>query len=271
MTSVAGASARGTQVVARVSAILRALASAASDGATTAEVAASLGLTRPTAHRLLTALLDEGHVDRDNHSGRWFLGPEVYLMGMLAAPRFDVSEQAADCVRRLAAETDESAFFSVRRQRETVCLLRAEGSFPIRSFVLREGTRLPLGVASAGLAILSHLSDGEIDRYLRESSPEARYGPEHSREAILARVRETRQRGYAVNPGLIVEGDWGLGAAVFDAVGEPRWALSLTGIEPRFRPNRQQELGRKLLDAAHQLSEGVRQRDRTSGGPSVRL
>lgn len=71
-------------------------------------------------------------------------------------------------------------------------------------------------------------------------------------------MRETRERGFAVNPGLIVEGDWGLGAAIFDAAGQPRWALSLTGIEPRFRPDRQEELGRKLLDAAYQLSQAAR-------------
>jgi DNA-binding IclR family transcriptional regulator len=252
----------GTQVVTRVSGVLRALASAAPAGATTIEVAASAGLTRPTAHRLLSALFEEGHVDRDDRSGRWFLGPEMYIMGMLAAPRFDVSEEAAACVRKLADDTGESAFLSVRRHHETVCLLRAEGSFPIRSFVLREGTRFPLGVASAGLAILGHLPDREIDRYLLESPPGPRYGPAHSSDAILARVRATREHGYAVNPGLIVEGDWGLGAAVFDAAGRPRWALSLTGIEARFRPRRQQELGQLLLDAAHQLSIGMRHRGR---------
>jgi DNA-binding IclR family transcriptional regulator len=253
---------KGAQVVKRVSSVLRALASAPPDGLSTSAVAASAGLTRPTAHRLLSALLDEGLTDRDNRNGRWFLGPDTYIMGMLAAPRFDVSDQAADCVRQLAADTGESAFFSVRRHRETVCLLHAEGSFPVRSFVLREGTRFPLGVASAGLAILSHLPDQDIDRYLSESPLEQEYGLAHSREAILARVRETRERGYAVNPGLIVEGDWGLGAAVFDTAGQPRWALSLTGIEPRFRPGRQRELGRALLDAAYKLTKGTRRTDR---------
>jgi hypothetical protein len=33
-----------------------------------------------------------------------------------------------------------------------VCLAGAEGSFPLRSHVLREGIRFPLGVASAGPA-----------------------------------------------------------------------------------------------------------------------
>jgi DNA-binding IclR family transcriptional regulator len=248
---------QGAQVVARVSAVLRALASVAPRGATTSEVATLAGLTRPTAHRLLSSLLAEGHADRDNRTAQWFLGPEIYVMGMLAAARFDVSDHALDSVRALAAATGESAFFSVRRQHETVCLLRSDGSFPIRSFVLREGTRFPLGVASAGLAILSYLTDEEIKRYLREFPPERQHGQAHSGEAILSRVRQTRERGYALNPGLIVEGDWGMAAAVFDSTGKPHWALSLTGVESRFRPARQQELGETLLAAAHELTTAI--------------
>jgi DNA-binding IclR family transcriptional regulator len=254
---------QGAQVVARVSAVLRALASKAPRGATTSEVASLAGLTRPTAHRLLSSLLIEGYADRDNRTAQWFLGPEIYVMGTLAAARFDVSDHALDSVRALAAATGESAFFSVRRQHETVCLLRADGSFPIRSFVLREGTRFPLGVASAGLAILSYLPDEEIERYLQEFPPERGHGQAHSREAILARVGQTRERGYALNPGLIVEGDWGMGAAVFDNAGKPHWALSLTGVESRFRPDRQQELGQALLTAAHELSTAIRRAKKT--------
>ena len=71
------------------------------------------------------------------------------------------------------------------------------------------------------------------------------------------RLAETKERGYAVNPGLIVEGSWGLGAAVFDRSGRPEWALSLTGVGFRFGPDRIADLGRTLLSHAHQLSARI--------------
>ena len=71
---------------------------------------------------------------------------------------------------------------------------------------------------------------------------------------------ETRERGFAVNPGLLVEGSWGMGAAVFDRDGCPQWALSLTGIEQRFGDVRRRELGELLLRAAHDLSRSLRDR-----------
>ena len=57
-----------------------------------------------------------------------------------------------------------------------------------------------------------------------------------------------------MNPALIVEGSWGMGAAVFDRSGRPAWALSLTGVETRFKPQRHPELGTLLLEQAHLLS-----------------
>jgi DNA-binding IclR family transcriptional regulator len=127
----------------------------------------------------------------------------------------------------------------------------------VRSFVLHEGVRFPLGVASAGLAILSFLPPGEVSDYLAAADLPRRWGAGHATPALLERVAATRQTGYAVNPALILEGSWGMGAAVFDAAGRPAWALSLTGIEPRFRPDRRPELGQLLLDEAHRLGAAL--------------
>lgn len=247
----------GAQAIARAAHLLRLVTASGADGASVQHLAQTSGLTRSTAHRLLSALRAEGLVDRDD-TGRWMPGPELFLMGTVAAARYDVTELARDIVRSLAVKTEESAFFSVRRADETVCLLREEGSFPIRSFVLSEGVRFPLGVASAGLAILSFLPDHDVDAYL-DRHPELveDWGRQHGSAPLRTRLAETKERGYAINPGLIVEGSWGIGAAVFDRAGRPEWALSLTGVEFRFGPDRIADLGRTLMAHAHQLSNRI--------------
>lgn len=248
----------GAQAIARAAHLLRLVTAAGDAGATVGDLAHDADLTRPTAHRLLSALRLEGLVDRDDTTGHWLPGPELYLMGSVAASRFDVTAVARDIVRSLAVRTEESAFLSVRRGDETVCLVREDGSFPIRSFVLSEGVRFPLGVASAGLAILAFLPPQDVDAYL-ERHPELaeRWGASHSPARLRTRVADTKARGYAVNPGLIVEGSWGVGAAVFTRSGDPQWALSLTGVEFRFGGERLAELGRILLAHAHQLSTRI--------------
>lgn len=249
----------GGQVVNRVAALLRAVSESTPQGARTSDLAQKTRLPRPTAHRILTSLNAQGFVDRSK-DGNWHLGPELFLMGAVAAERYDVTAIADEHIRALSEESGESAFLSVRRNQETVCLVRHEGTFPIRSFVLHEGKRFPLGVASAGLAILSFLPDHQVVEYLRGAELQRSYGASHSSAEIWGRIQETRKAGWALNPGLVVEGSWGMGAAVFNSAGLPAWALSLTGIEPRFSPKRQAHLGRLLLHHSHELGKRLTQR-----------
>lgn len=239
----------------RVSALLRALSSAEPVGARTTDLAAATELPRATAHRLLVDLRAEGLVDRDDHDGTWHLGAECFLLGTAAAPRFDVTPLARVAVRRLALQTGESAFFSVRRGDESICLVREDGSFPIRSHVLHEGIRFPLGVASAGIVLLAFAADADRESYLARCDLTDEYGAQHASPLIRERVEAARRLGYALNPGLIVEGSWGMGAAVFSSRGEAQWALSITGIEARIAPPRQEQLGQMLLREAHALTE----------------
>jgi DNA-binding IclR family transcriptional regulator len=245
---------QGAQVVSRIAGLLR-IVGRKPEGSPLVELVRDSGLTRPTVHRLLTSLAAEGLLDHDPLSGNWVLGPEALLMGSVAAARFPLEDLARPSLRRLAEETGESAFFSIRRGVETVCLLREEGSFPVRSFVLHEGVRFPLGVASAGTAIMAFLPEAEQEQILGDWAAHAgKYADGHPEGVVRNNLHQTRRRGYSVNPGLVLEGSWGMGAAVFDQAGRPAWALSLTGIEPRFREDRRELLGRLLLEEAHRLT-----------------
>jgi DNA-binding IclR family transcriptional regulator len=252
---------QGAQVVARIAELLR-LVGRGAEGMPLPALVRESGLTRPTAHRLLTSLAAEGLLDHDPVTGNWVLGPEILLMGSVASARFPMEDIARPSLRRLAQATGESAFFSIRRGNETVCLLREEGSFPVRSFVLHEGVRFPLGVASAGTAILAFLPTNEQEELLgRWPEHAGAFAANHTVDLVRKNLARTRLAGYSVNPGLVLEGSWGMGAAVFDRSGRPAWALSLTGIEPRFKAERQEELGGLLMAEAHRITQQL------GGGP----
>ncbi len=248
---------QGAQVVSRVTAILKVLGAAIDEGASTTEIATLCALSRPTAHRLLSTLAREGLAERPSDSTKWRLGPEIHFLGMLARGHHNLFSDARPFLAELAGRTGESAFLSTRRGQETLCLLREEGSFPLRSFVLHEGSRFPLGVGSAGIAFLSSFTNHWVAEYLAKHDLSSPWGPQHAVSLVRDRVATARELGYALNPGLILEGDWGMAVSVPSSLGRPEWALSVTGVESRFRPERQGEMGLILADIAARLAATI--------------
>jgi DNA-binding IclR family transcriptional regulator len=254
----------GAQVVARVAQLLSLVAqrSGSGTGHLGAALAQKSGLSRPTVHRLLHALQATGLLEQDEVTRRWHLGPEAHVLGALAGARFSIERLARSALIRIADETAESAFLSIRRGAESVCLIREEGAYPIRTHVLQAGDRLPLGVGSAGIAMLACLEDSEIATLLGVSRPHLQQRfPRFTARQIKESIAETRATGYAVNRGLLLPGSWGIAAAVVNEAGSPIAAVSITAIEARLPPERLRELG-KLLIAESQALQSVIQNSR---------
>ena len=244
----------GTQSIERALALLLQVGRADGQGARLTDLVASSGLAKPTARRALGALVRTGLLEQDETSRRYHLGPESYVLGTLAARRFGVHAQAIDGLVRLAQTSGDTAFLSVRRDLHVVCLHREEGPFPIRSHVLQAGDRHPLGIGAGSLAVLAALSDAEIGQAIAaNASIIAERYPAYSPASLREAVARTRKDGYALNPGLLMAGSWGIGVAVRDPRGRPVYSVSLAAIESRLDVARRDELVPLLRGEAAKL------------------
>lgn len=235
--------ASGAQSIGRALALLRLLGESAKTGASLSELVIRSGLVKPTCRRILLALMEAGLVEQEAPSRRYFLGPEVYVLGIIAAERYGIDRHALDCVNRLAQKTGDAAFLQVRRGNFVVCLSREDGSYPIRSHVLAAGDRHPLGGGAGPLAVLAALDDDEVEAALAANARllETDY-PTLSPALIRDLVRETRAKGYSMNRGLLFPGSWGMGMAIRGASGRIEGCLSLAAIESRMQPDREPQL-----------------------------
>lgn len=247
----------GAQAIDRAVALLQLVGRAGAGGARLADLIAQSGLQKPTARRLLLALMRGGLVEQDAGSRRYFVGPEAYVLGTLAGARFGIHSVSLDGLARLAKESGDCAFLSVPRGTFSVCLHREEGLFPIRTHVLQAGDRHPLGIGGGGLALLAALPDAEVEAVLAANAAVlAQRYPAFPPEVLRRLVAEARAQGYALNPGLLVPGSWGIGVAVRDRAGRPLGALSIAAIESRLTAARQREVApwlqreARLLEAA---------------------
>jgi DNA-binding IclR family transcriptional regulator len=250
----------GAQSIERAISMLRIVATSGSEGAKLAEVVTASRLSRGTVYRILLALTREGLIEQDPDSKLYLLGPEAYVLGTIASERYGIHTLALPALRRLADVSQDTAFLSVVRGYEIVCVQREEGAYPIKTHVLKPGDRHPLGVSSAGQAVLAAMDDRQVEQILAANTELIRskythYSPKLVRNLIL----EARRNGVAVNPGLIWPGSWGIGIAVLNASGTPIAALNISAIESRMRRATQRELAVHLRREATWLSEQLAQ------------
>lgn len=245
----------GAQTLRRGLAVLRLLTRVGPGGLRMGDIGRRLELNKATAIRLTRTLVEEGFVLRDGTSGCYRLGPEAFAVGLAAEPSYELQRLAAPTLRALAVETGDTVFFAVLHGYESICLSRDEGDFPIRNQLVKAGDRLPLGVGAGACAVLAALVDDQVDDVLaRNAELRAERFPRCTDEAIRGLLRETRDKGYCVQPGLVIESSWAVGVPVYDAHGRPVASISVAAIETRLGPARSAALGNRLMQASRELT-----------------
>lgn len=259
-----------SQTLDRAVAVLQLVAASRASGLGLSDLVLRTGLTKPTTRRLLLALIDNGLVEQRDEDRRYFVGAETSALGMLASERFSIHRLATEGLLELATRSGEAALLSARRGYATVCLAREEGSYPLRSQVLQPGDRHPLGVGGGGLALLAALPDQEVEEALAQNAAWFAGSYRALSPALLRRqVQETRERGYAVNPGLIVKGSWAVGIAIRDPHGSGHAALTLAGIESRFTESHIRNLAELLQAEKARLEARAQKMARPTGRRSA--
>jgi DNA-binding IclR family transcriptional regulator len=239
------------KTVDRAARILRSLAGHP-DGAMLSAVARDTGLGKGTVHRLLNALINAGLAFQAPESRLYRLGVGLALLGH-AAHRQDFATLAKPFLLRLAEETQDTIYASVREGAAAVCVAREIGAFPIRTLSLDVGHLRPLGVGSGSLAMFAFLPDDEIDALLNKNGGWLVRYPGHARKELLAKVAETRRRGYSLVEGRIVPGMNAMGVPVIGTEGRAVAALSLAAIADRVSGPRVAQLARMLTREAREL------------------
>jgi len=142
----------GVGVIDKAASILSVLA----DGPRSlAGLVADTGLSRPTTHRLATALELHGLLRRDN-DGRFALGVTLVALGHSATTGWPLAEAAGAAMERLRDRTGESAQLYVRQGDQRVCLASLESGHGLRTIV-DAGAVLPLGLGSGGRVLLGEV------------------------------------------------------------------------------------------------------------------
>ncbi len=247
----------GLRTIARAVALLRALAVASPHPLKLVEVARNAGLHKASAHRLISALIAEGMIER---TARGFeLGPEAWLLGQAAAARFDLRDLAAGSLERIAAETGDVGLLSVIVGFNAHCIARAEGEHPILPTSIRPGAVRPLGCGGHALALLAALPDAQVRKAVDSTREErARNYPVITDAYLERKVAETRRNGFAVAGGEIVQGMAAVSMVALDPWHRPIAALTCNALASRLGSDRLPDIVALLRNEVARLEASFR-------------
>jgi len=231
----------GAQAAIRAIRLLKSFTRAHSER-TLLELSTAHGLTKTTAHRLLSALESEGLVARNPRTGSYRLGPAAIALGLEALQSHDLRARIHPLLERLATETGETATLEVLHDGQVLILDEVAGPH-VLSASGHIGTRWPLHATSTGKVLLAFQAAAldalqePLTGYTRSTLTDL--------GALRRELERVRERGYGIVLGELEEGFNAVAVPVRDALGEVAGAVSLGGYAAR--------LGRRELTdlAAH--------------------
>lgn len=215
-----------------------------------AQVANSLQLHKSTAHRFLM-VLERHHMVERTGGGKFRLGLRLFDFGNRAIEQYDLRERAQPHLRRLVAETEETAHLCILEQARVIYIDKIEPARSVR-MITRVGASNPVHCTAVGKAMLAFLPEDRVDDIVRRTRFE-RFTPRTiaTAEALRSEIEKTHRRGYAVDDEELEEGLRCIAVPVLDAQRLPVAAVSISG--PSFRVTAQ-----KLPSIANHLLQCVR-------------
>jgi DNA-binding IclR family transcriptional regulator len=220
------------------------------------ELAASCGIPKSTASRLLSALERRGLVEQDGQRGRLRPGPAILRVAERGMLQRNVVELARPSLDALGAATGETINLAVAASQGVEHIAQVES----RHF-LGAGQWL-------GRAVEYHCTaNGKVflafGRAPMPAPPLRRYTPATitDPDRLRAELETVRRRGVATAVDELETGLAAIAAPVCGAAGDVVAALSVSGATLRMTPRRNRELQTILIEEARTLGRRLGHRD----------
>ncbi len=226
---------------------------ASPSGLSQAELGERLDLPRTTLYRLLGALVARGLLRRDPMRRVYCLGMRCFEYARKAYAMPDLVAAAGIELRALRDMTGETTYLATRDGLEVVSLERCDGAHSLRSHS-ELGERKPLHSTSQGKAVLAALPASTRDALIKDLTLHP-VTPRTitDRRRLQAEIKLTAQRGWSIDDEEMVPGVRCCGAAIVDAQGQVRGALSVAGPAFRLTLERLELIGPEVVEAARRV------------------
>lgn len=235
-------SVKRSQSASRVLAVLERIARHQPIGVS--ELARRLAADKSAVQRAIMTLADNGWIcAAPGAPTRWQLTAHIFAVAHMGHSSNDLRQRARAVLEALRDESQETVLLIVPDIRRFV-VIDAFESLQLLRTVPRVGLSVPVRGSASSRAVLAYMSSEKQVALLGEAT-----------DASLRHEFEvTRQRGYAISDGDVVQGSTNIAAPIFEADGQPIAAVVVSAPSERLTPKQHAKMGAMVLAAARDLS-----------------
>lgn len=253
-------------------AILQEVATHNRMGLTLTQVSTLTGLPKPTAHRLLAALVDSRLLSV-RPAGNYHLGALCATLGGAFLAGVELRDVARPELEQLAAVSGETCHLGVLDGEHVVYIDKIESANAVRMYS-RVGMSAPVHCSALGKAMLANLKRKDAEAILSGPLQSKTPNTITNRNDLERDLDEIRHVGFAVDREENELGIECVGAAIRDHTGQIVGAMSVSVPKYRLGSEQTRDLGRLVREMSRRVSEklgyrGARQSENTNSAVSL--
>ncbi|MEV5845456.1 IclR family transcriptional regulator [Streptomyces sp. NPDC051985] len=255
MSEVSATPDLGNKSVAKAVRLLRELAAQPRTGATVSTLAKAVGMSRPTAFRLLYSLEKSGLVDRVDHN--YTLGWELARLGRHADPYAGLVARAQPLLQELADKFNETVTLSVPDSSHGLDLVAEAAGSRVVSLRAQHmlGQHWPLHASSTGKVLLAEMPAERIASLLPEKLEAYASRTITDRTTLLKELEQVREQGFGIIDNELEEELLSLSRPIRDVSGTLVAILTLNGPRYRFSRDRIPDALQQMQTIADRLAD----------------
>ncbi|MEU6432438.1 IclR family transcriptional regulator [Microbispora sp. NPDC046973] len=217
------------------------------------ELAASLGVHRSTAFRLVATLESHDLVEQDGDRGGYRLGVGVVRLAGATSARLDLVGESRAVTPALARAVGETVNVAVLAGREALYVDQVTGpsALQLHHWV---GQRIPLHATSNGKVLLAHAPAALCEEVIEAGLPVLAVRTVTDPARLRAELAEVRLRGYATAVDELEDGLSAVAAPVLGADGSVIASLSASGPSFRMPETAIAAVAEQVMAAAREVS-----------------
>ena len=218
------------------------------------DIAKALGLHKSTASGLIQTLEINGYLEQNPDNRKYRLGLKLVERASVLLNQIQIRDIAMPYLEELHSWCDEAISLAVRDGTHVVYIERLLSSQAL-GMRTEVGKRASVHSTALGRAILSRLPDSELHQiaYSMNLYPITQHTIT-APEALIEDIRESRERGFAIDDEENELGARCVSAAIMNHLGEPVAAISISVPIPRIPYKKVDYFGEKVVEVTRKIS-----------------